>query len=95
MKLMKRPIMFLMSLCVLVVNAQQTPDTSSVAKADSVKYWKITTVTGFNFNQISLSNWATGGESSLSGKATINFNYCDLSHLYHLSMPWPVLADNS
>ena len=74
MKLLKRSILFLMSLFTLVVNAQQTTDTSSVVKVDSVKYWKIITVTGFNFNQISLSNWATGGESSLSGKATINFD---------------------
>lgn len=74
MKLIKRLIMFSMSLFALVVNAQPTTDTLSVAEADSLKYWKIITETGFYFNQISLTNWATGGESSLSGKATINFD---------------------
>lgn len=54
-----------------------TPDTTRQIKQDTVKHWKTAAVFGLTFNQLSLTNWASGGESSLSGKA--NF---DLKSLY-------------
>lgn len=46
------------------VNAQETAviDTS----------WKTGGITALNFNQVSLSNWAAGGENSLSGAAFLS-----------------------
>ncbi len=54
-----------------------TPDTTKKIKQDTVKHWNTAAVFGLTFNQLSLTNWASGGESSLSGKA--NF---DLKSLY-------------
>jgi hypothetical protein len=48
-------------------------DTTKKVKSDSVKYWKNTAAFGLNLNQLSLTNWATGGEGSLSGKALIDY----------------------
>jgi hypothetical protein len=48
-------------------------DTTKKVKSDSVKYWKSTAAFGFNLNQLSLTNWATGGEGSLSGKALLDY----------------------
>ena len=41
------------------------------------KFWKFTGNTSLNFNQVSFSNWASGGEDALSGTAgfTGNINY--------------------
>ncbi len=36
--------------------------------------WKFNGVTTVNFSQMSLSNWAAGGENSLAGNAIINLN---------------------
>lgn len=48
-------------------------DTSKKVRSDSVKYWKNTAAFGLNLNQLSLTNWATGGEGSLSGKALLDY----------------------
>lgn len=48
------------------------PDTSKTIKHDSVRYWKFSGKTGLTFNQLSLTNWASGGESSASGKVNTN-----------------------
>ncbi|MBI9036897.1 MAG: DUF3078 domain-containing protein [Bacteroidales bacterium] len=40
---------------------------------DITKFWSFETVTKLIFNQISLTNWAKGGESSLSGKSDLIF----------------------
>lgn len=48
-------------------------DSNATVKADSAKYWKATSAFGLTFNQLSLTNWASGGESSVSGKANIDF----------------------
>ena len=48
------------------------PDTNHTAKPDSVRYWKFSGNTGLTFNQLSLTNWASGGESSASGKVNAN-----------------------
>jgi hypothetical protein len=45
---------------------------SAQQKKDTVKYWKKGGTTSLAFNQVSLNNWAAGGESSLSGTATFN-----------------------
>lgn len=55
-------IVFSMLWTAAVLNAQ-----------DSVKYWKMNGLAALNFNQLSLTNWAAGGESSLSGTALFNF----------------------
>jgi len=43
----------------------------SQESADSTN-WKLGGAGGFNFNQVSLTNWAAGGNSSLSGVAYLN-----------------------
>lgn len=42
-------------------------------KTDSVKYWKRSGVFSANFSQVSLTNWAAGGESSMSGVFLFNY----------------------
>ena len=39
-----------------------------------VKYWKFLAITNLNFNQISFSNWALGGENAFSGSAGLLLN---------------------
>ena len=50
---------------------------SDTAKADTIKYWKFSTKNVLNFSQVSLTNWAEGGESAISGVAfsSIKWNY--------------------
>ncbi len=48
-------------------------DSTKKVKSDSIKYWKNTASFGLNLNQLSLTNWATGGEGSLSGKALLDY----------------------
>lgn len=50
-----------------------TSDTSRHFKSDTIKYWKTNAAFAFNLNQLSITNWSTGGESSISGKATVDF----------------------
>ena len=59
---------------------------------DTVKYWKRSGVFGANFSQVSLTNWAAGGQSSMSGVFLMNYlanykkdslswdNYIDLGY---------------
>ncbi|MFA8299113.1 MAG: DUF3078 domain-containing protein [Hyphomicrobiales bacterium] len=42
------------------------------SSTDTTKRWVFSGITNFTINQISLTNWASGGESSVSGKASIN-----------------------
>ena len=42
--------------------------------ADTVKYWKRSGVFSANFSQVSLTNWAAGGQSSTSGVFLMNYN---------------------
>lgn len=39
---------------------------------DETSKWKVDGVTGINFSQTSLTNWAGGGENSLAGNAYLN-----------------------
>ena len=90
---MKAGLVFLFSIICITTFANNSIDTTKNTKApDSVKYWKTQTYSAIHFNQVSLVNWAKGGESSLSGKAQIkikanynkkNFNFLnDLKFLY-------------
>ncbi|MGY6563086.1 MAG: DUF3078 domain-containing protein [Luteibaculaceae bacterium] len=53
--------------------------------ADSTKSWTIGGVTSFNFNQVSLTNWAAGGESSVAGGAlfSLGANYKKNGHSWN------------
>ena len=48
--------------------------TGAVLSQDTLTYWKTETVTGLSFSQVSLSNWAAGGENSISGNAYLKLN---------------------
>ncbi|HAN18849.1 MAG: hypothetical protein A2X13_07885 [Bacteroidetes bacterium GWC2_33_15] len=45
--------------------------------ADSLQYWKFNGTTALNFTQVSLTNWAAGGENSyaLNGLINLSLNY--------------------
>ncbi len=47
-------------------------DTSNLNASNKPVYWKTKAAFGLMFNQLSLTNWASGGESNLSGKATVD-----------------------
>jgi hypothetical protein len=61
---MKKLTYFIATLLFVINNYAQTPDTT--------KYWKKGGVGSLNFNQISLSNWAAGGQNSISAGAFLN-----------------------
>ncbi len=70
-----------------------TKDTTEVAVKDSakVKSWTLKGRYGFMVNQIAFSNWAAGGESSLSGRSTLDYelkyhkNKFTFDHAAHLA----------
>lgn len=43
-------------------------------QADAIKYWKTGGNIGLTFSQVSLTNWAAGGENSLSGIGLFRIN---------------------
>ena len=43
--------------------------TDTIKVQPKEKFWKFAAVTNMNFNQISFSNWAAGGENAFSGTA--------------------------
>ncbi|OFX88292.1 MAG: hypothetical protein A2W99_10345 [Bacteroidetes bacterium GWF2_33_16] len=51
--------------------------TYSQETADTIKHWKFNGVTSVNFTQVSLTNWAAGGENSyaLNGLINLSINY--------------------
>ncbi len=54
--------------------ANISQDTTKLSSSsDTTKFWSFETVSKLIFNQISLTNWAKGGESSLSGKSDLIF----------------------
>jgi hypothetical protein len=61
----------------------QQGDTAS-AKKDSIPYWDRGGFIGLNFNQVSLTNWAQGGESSVSGTSilTMFLDYKDEAQVW-------------
>ena len=42
-------------------------------QADSIQYWKRSGLVSANFSQVSLTNWAAGGQSSMSGVFMVNY----------------------
>ncbi len=55
--------------------AAATPtDSIPEKKADTTKPWKYTGRYAIMLNQISFQNWAAGGESSLSGRASVDYH---------------------
>ncbi len=60
---MKKYLIFLiLSFAMSTVSSQDTADT----------LWKFNGVTSINFSQMSLTNWAAGGENSVSGNGIVN-----------------------
>jgi hypothetical protein len=47
--------------------------TAGIIAQDSIKYWKTNGLAALNFNQVSLTNWAAGGQSAVAGTALFNF----------------------
>lgn len=43
-------------------------------KQDTVKYWKFNGVSSINFSQVSLTNWAAGGENSYAFNGLLNLS---------------------
>ena len=82
---MRTALLFIFSIFSITLFANNSVDTTANAKVpDSIKYWKTQFNSAIHFNQVSLVNWAKGGESSLSGKASLkikanyekkNFNF--------------------
>jgi hypothetical protein len=70
----------------------------SQEKADTIKYWKFNGLASINLSQVSLTNWAAGGQSSSSGVALFNFNanYLkdNLSWENTLNMGYGLLKEN-
>ncbi len=64
---MKYRILLLFFSCATLSSAQDTVST------DTSRYWKTNGLIGLSFNQVSLTNWASGGENALSG--VVNFRY--------------------
>ena len=60
----KTRILIISLLFPVLLFAQEEPDT--------VKHWKAGGKTAFNFSQVSLNNWAGGGENSISGTFLFN-----------------------
>lgn len=52
------------------IGASAENDSDETTEAE--KKWKVDGVTGVNFSQTSLTNWAGGGENSLAGNAYLN-----------------------
>lgn len=70
----------------------------SEEKADTTKFWKINGLSSINLSQVSLTNWAAGGQSSSSGVAlfTLNANYLKdkVSWENTLNMGYGLLKEN-
>ncbi len=59
-------------LTALSLQAQNNPDSTIVAPADT-SYWDKGAMININFSQVGLTNWAGGGNSSISVGALTNF----------------------
>lgn len=51
------------------IYANTNSDSTNKRLPDSLRFWKYNGQASLHFNQMSLNNWASGGESSLAGKA--------------------------
>ncbi len=59
------------SLLILVLMLSIRPGLSQEEESDSTN-WKLGGMSSFTFSQVSLTNWAAGGENSLSGNVFVN-----------------------
>lgn len=70
---------FLLFLLTISFSGFSNEKNDSIASVipDSLKKWKFKGKTSLHFNQLSLTNWSSGGESSLTGKgnARLDFDY--------------------
>ncbi len=66
----------LLTFVLLSVNimAEAPSDSLTERKADTTKPWKYTGNYAIMLNQIAFKNWAAGGESSLSGRASVDYH---------------------
>ncbi len=60
-----KKILFMFLLFPILVFAQE--------QSDSISYWKKSGIVSANFSQVSLTNWAAGGQSSTSGVFMLNY----------------------
>lgn len=47
---------------------------SAQEETDTIKYWKLNGVSSVNFSQVSLTNWAAGGENSYAFNGILNLS---------------------
>lgn len=82
-QIMVQRIIFLL-LFIPLISLAAKKDTTAPSNPDSLRYWSFKGKTGLTFNQLSLSNWAAGGESSASGKVNVltNLRYKKNNFLY-------------
>lgn len=73
---MKKLLLAITLLTTASLSAQVTEAESSLkkAKTDTVKSWKKGALFNLGFSQTTLSNWAAGGNSSVSGNGVANFH---------------------
>src|SRR5690606_14138918 len=67
---MKSPLSYMFLMCLFLFS-------QTIVKGQSVKdttYWVTNGQTSLNLSQVSLSNWAGGGNSSVSGISNFDFN---------------------
>lgn len=76
-----KKLLFLFLLLPALTFAQEQPD--------SLSYWKKSGLVSANFSQVSLTNWAAGGQSSMSG--VFMFNY--LANYKKDSLSWDNYID--
>ena len=58
-------------------------------QSDTLKYWKKSGLVSANFSQVSLTNWAAGGQSSMSGVFLVNY----LANYKKDSLSWDNFLD--
>ncbi len=68
----KKILLLFVCSCYLTTYAQQ--GATDAQKNDTIKYWKTSGSASFNFSQVSLTNWAGGGNSTVAGTFLFNGN---------------------
>ena len=73
-KMRSRFILLFLILLSINVMGETPNDSISESKADTTKPWKYTGTYAVMLNQIAFKNWASGGESSISGRASVDYH---------------------
>ncbi len=68
--MLKKIVLFVFCCSLMNTYAQQTVPQES--QNDTIKYWTAGGSASFNFSQVSLTNWAGGGNSSIAGTFLFN-----------------------